>query len=158
MDIYQVLQDLNINYKKFDHPAVFTVEESEKYDKGIDAGKCKNIFLRNAKGDRHFLVIIESHKRLDLQQLSDLLHESKLSFASEERLMQYLALTPGSVSPFGLIHNTDKTVRVIVDSDLMQYEKLAFHPNINTATLVITTENLKKFLDWTGNKIDYLEL
>ncbi len=157
-DIYQILQQLEISFEKFEHPAVYTVEEAAKYDRGIDAGKSKNLFLRNAKGDTHYLVVMESTKRLDLKKLALVLGESKLSFASPERMMQYLGLTPGSVSPFGLINNTDKSVKVIVDRGLRKYERLGYHPNINTATLVISTEDLKKFLAWTGNTITYLEL
>lgn len=157
MDIYKVLDNLQIQYEKYEHPAVHTVDDTLEHYKGIEAGKCKNLFLRNAKGDAHYLVVMQADKRLDIKKLSKLLG-TKLSFASPERLMQYLGLTPGSVSPFGLIHNTDKSVKVIIDSGLLQYQKLGYHPNINTATLVITTEDFKKFLAWTGNKIDYVAL
>lgn len=157
-DIYEILQDLQIQYEKYEHPAVYTVEEAAQYDRGIDAGKSKNLFLRNTKGDTHYLVVMESTKRLDLKALAEKLHETKLSFASEERLLKYLGLTPGSVGPFGLISNIDKSVRVIVDQGLLQYPKLAYHPNVNTATLVIATEDMKKFLDWTGNTITYTQL
>jgi len=157
-DIYQVLQDLQIPYEKFEHPPVHTVEDSAKHYRGMDAGTSKNLFLRNAKGDSHYLVVIESTKRLDLKKLAEGLHERNLSFASPERLMTYLSLTPGSVSPFGLINNTDKSVKVIVDSDLLRFEKLSYHPNTNTATLVLATEDIKKFLTWTGNSIEYRAL
>lgn len=157
-DIYTILQKLNIQYEKFDHPAVFTVSEAAQYDRGIYAGKSKNLFLRNVKGDMHYLVVMQADKRLDLERLATLLNEKKLSFGSEERLLKYLGLTPGSVSPFGLINNTDKSVKVIIDNDLLKYEKLAYHPNVNTATLVITKEDLQKFLESTGNKIVYLNL
>lgn len=157
-DIYQILQSLEIKYEKYEHPAVFTVEEAARYDRGIDAGKSKNLFLRNAKGDKHYLVVLQADKRLDLQRLAILLSENKLSFASEERLEKYLGLKPGSVGPFGLVNDADKSVRVIIDKELLHYEKLAYHPNINIATLIISTEDFKKFLEWTGNKIDYLDL
>lgn len=158
LDIYKVLGDLGIQFEKHEHPPVFTVEEAAKYDRGIDGGKSKNLFLRNAKGDKHYLVIMQADKRLDLQWLATFLNENKLSFASEERLEKYLGLKPGSVGPFGLINNADKSVHVVVDTDLMKFQKLGYHPNTNTATLVITAEDLKKFLEWTGNKIDYIEL
>ena len=157
-DIYSILQSLNIQYEKFEHPAVFTVAEATQYDRGIDAGKSKNLFLRNVKGDKHYLVVMQANKRLDLERLAMLFNEKKLSFASENRLLKYLGLTPGSVSPFGLINNTDKSVTVIMDNDLLHYQKLAYHPNINTVTLVVTKEDLKKFLDWTGNKVFYLNI
>lgn len=157
-DIYQTLNDLGISYEKIEHPAVYTVEEAQKYDRGIDAGKSKNIFLRNKKGNKHFLVVVESSKRIDLKELALFLNENKIGFASPERLMEYLGLTPGSVSPFGLINDKNNSVSVVVDNELMNYQKLAFHPNINTATLVINTEDFKKFLEWTGNRVSFLKL
>lgn len=156
-DIYQILKQLGIKYEKFEHPAVYTVEEAQKYDRGIEAGKSKNLFLRNKKGNKHFLLIIESTKTADLKTLSSLLNENKLGFASPERLKEYLDLTPGSVSPFGLVNNKDKSVYVVVDNDLLNYPKLAFHPNINTATIVINTEDFKKFLTHTGNEIIFVD-
>lgn len=157
-DIYKILKQLKIDYEKYDHPAVFTVEEAEKYDRGIDGGKTKNLFLRNKKGDKHYLLIVESNKMTDLKKLAFLVKEKKLSFASPERLKETLGLIPGSVSPFGLINNTDKSVEVIVDNGLLKYEKLGFHPNINTATIVIKTDDFKRFLNWVGNNVIYMDL
>ena len=151
--IYDILADLNIVYEKHEHPAVFTVKEAEQYDSGIDAGKSKNLFLRNKKGNVHYLLIAESNKKVDLKKLSSLLNEGRLSLASPERLDEYLGLTPGSVSPFGLINDSSKSVRVLIDKCLLSHDKLAFHPNVNTATLVIKTNDFRKFLDWTGNGI-----
>ncbi len=156
--IYDILADLDIEYEKIDHPAVFTVEEAEKYDSEIDAGKCKNLFLRNYKGDSHYLLIAESTKKIDLKKLSSLINEKKLSFATPERLSEHLGLTPGSVSPFGLINDISKSVRVLIDESLLKHEKLSFHPNINTSTLIIKTDDFKRFLDWTGNNISYVDL
>lgn len=157
-NIYEVLSELNIQYEKHDHPAVFTVEEASQYDRNVNAAKTKNLFLRNKKGNVHYLVVAESTRKIDLKMLAATLGESKLSFASPDRLMTYLRLTPGSVSPFGLFNNTDKTVRVIVDQELLHHPKIGFHPNINTATLVITTDDFRKFLEWTGNKILFAKL
>lgn len=154
-DIYNVLEELKINYEKHEHPAVFTVEEAQKYDRGINAGKSKNLFLRNKKGDRHYLVIVEATRMVDLKKLAIITGESKLSFASAERLNDHLGVTPGSVSPFGLINDSDKTIQVVVDNGLLKYDKLAFHPNINTATLVISADDFKKFLDSTSNNVIY---
>lgn len=157
-DIYKVLDELNISYQKYEHPAVFTVEEAEKYDRGIDAGKSKNLFLRNKKGNQHYLVVAESTRKVDIKKLEELTGEKNLSFASPERLQKFLGVTPGSVSPFTLINNTDKTVNVLIDKGLLQYDKQAFHPNINTATLVISKTDFIKFLEWTGNHVSYVDL
>ena len=157
-DIYQVLDNLNITYKKFDHLAVFTIPEAEKHCGHIPGGKSKNILLRNRKGDKHYLIVVKGNKRLNLEKLSGILNESKLSFASEKRLMKYLGLTPGAVSPFGLINDVEKEVGVIVDSDLLEYAELQYHPNINTSTLVLSSVDFKKFLENSGNKIDFIKL
>jgi Ala-tRNA(Pro) deacylase len=156
-DIYHILSTLNIHYEKYEHPPVFTVEEAEKYDRG-DAVHSKNLFLRNKKGNRHYLVVTAASKQINIKELETKLEEKNLSFASSERLLNYLGLTPGSVSPFGLINDMNKEVQVVVDQDLLRGDKQAFHPNINTATLVISTPDFKKFLECTGNKISYLEI
>ncbi|HSW96335.1 MAG TPA: prolyl-tRNA synthetase associated domain-containing protein [Candidatus Saccharimonadales bacterium] len=156
-DIYSVLEKIGIPYEEYEHPPVFTVEETEKYERG-NGTPSKNLFLRNKKGNKHYLVVLEANKRIDLKNLEVLLQEKGLSFASSERMMQYLGLTPGSVSPLGLINDINQEVSVIVDKDLLKSEKQGFHPNVNTATLVIKTDDFKKFLDWTKNKITYVAI
>jgi Ala-tRNA(Pro) deacylase len=158
MDIYELLQKLDIPYIKHEHPAVYTCEEAEKYYKDIKGGKSKNLFLRNKKSDKFYLVIIESDKKLDLKKLGELLDESKLSFASSEQLMEHLGLAPGSVSPFGLVNNASKDVVVVIDSNLWKYDRLHYHPNTNTATLEISRDDFGKFLKWCGNKIIFLDI
>jgi len=158
MNIYQVLDDLKIKYTKYIHQPVYTIAEAERYCSHIPGGKSKNLLLRNRKGNKHYLVVVRSDKKLDLEKLQDFLQESNLSFASEERLMKCLGLTPGSVSPFGLVNDLEKEVQVVIDSDLLGYDELQYHPNINTETLVLSVEDFKKFLAWTRNEIDFLEL
>jgi Ala-tRNA(Pro) deacylase len=157
-DIYKVLKDLNIDYIKHEHPPVYTCEEADKYYKDIKGGKSKNLFIRNKKGDKHYLVIVESSKMIDLKGLANQLGENKLSFASERRLMEYLGIKSGAVSPFGLINDKQKVVEVIIDNNLMKCDRLHYHPNINTATLEISTEDFKKFLVWTGNSVSFFEI
>jgi Ala-tRNA(Pro) deacylase len=157
-NVYKILDSLGISYGKIDHPAVYTVEESNKFELGIEGGVNKSLFLRNAKGDRHYLIMLNGEKRLDMLKLQDLLSETRLSFASPERLMKYLGLTPGSVSPFGLINDSSKTVIAVVDNELLKYQNLAFHPNINTQTLILKTDDFKKYLFSIGHKVLYLDL
>src|SRR5262245_37922709 len=99
------LAELGIPYERFEHPPVATVEAAASHWVTIDATHCKNLFLRNQKGSRHYLVILGHSKRADLRAVADQIGDGKLSFASPERLMTHLGLTPGSVSPFGLIHD-----------------------------------------------------
>ena len=154
--VYERLTDLGIRYDRYEHPAVPTVEEAEKYWVGIDATHCKNLFLRNQKGNRHYLVILPHTKNANLRAVADQIGDGRLSFASPERLMTHLGLTPGSVSPFGLINNRDHTVRVVLDRDLRSAARLSFHPNINTRTLVISGEDFQKFLAACGHTVQYV--
>ncbi len=150
-ELYQLLDSLQIPYEYIEHPPVPTVEEAMKYWSGIESGHCKNIFFRNHKGDRHYLVILYYDSKLNIRELEQKLHQGKLSFASDRRLIQYLGLTPGSVSPFGLINDKTRHVHLFIDRTLMNHERLSFHPNTNTASLIIPREGLFRFLDHTGN-------
>ncbi len=156
-DIYKVLDEIGVDYLKREHPAVFTCEEADQYYKDVEGGHSKNLFLRNKKGDTHYLVIIESSKKVDLKDLKEKLGESKLSFASEERLMRFLGLEKGSVSPFGLINDTEHEVVVVMDKDLLKYDKLHYHPNVNTATLEVSLDGFRRFLEWCGNELTDVE-
>lgn len=157
-DIYTVLEELGIAFQKHEHPPVNTVEEADKHRGSMTGGASKNLFLRNKKGSRHYLLVVESDRTVNLKGMQKLLGESSLSFASPERLERHLGVTPGSVSPFGIINDTDKAVVVIVDSGLMRHEILNFHPNINTATLSLSREDFRRFLESRGGEVRYLEL
>ncbi len=152
------LTELAIPFTRHEHPAVATVEEASSHWAGIDATHCKNLFLRNQKGNRHHLVVMTASKRADLRAVADQIGDGKLSFASPERLMTHLGVTPGSVSPFGLIHDREHAVRVALDSDLQTATRLAFHPNINTRTLTVTVADFMKFLTACGNTVQYVSV
>ena len=152
------LDALGIAYTRHDHPPVATVEEAVRHWADIPATHCKNLFLRNQKGDRHYLVIVEHAKRVDLRRLADQIGDGKLSFASPERLRTHLGLTPGSVSPFGLINDSSRAVRVVIEGDLKAATRLSFHPNINTVTLTIANADFARFLEACGNVVQYVSV
>jgi len=152
------LAELGIAAERHEHPPVPTVEDAERYWSGIDATHCKNLFLRNQKGDRHYLVILKHSKKADLRAVADQIGDGKLSFASPERLMKHLGLTPGSVSPFGLINDQQHAVRVVLDRDLKAADRLSFHPNINTVTLVVSVADFGRFLQESGNRVQYVTI
>jgi len=156
--LYKVLDELGIRFDYYGHPPVATIAEARIYWKDIEATHCKNLFFRNHKGDRHYLVIFEYSHDLLIHDLENRLKQGKLSFASEQRMMKYLGLKPGSVSPFGLIHDHEKQVHVFIDENLKNSAKLSFHPCINTASLVITGSDFLKFMEWTGNKVEFITL
>ena len=152
------MAELGILFERHEHPPVPTVEDAERYWSGIDATHCKNLFLRNQKGDRHYLVVLRHSKKADLRAVADQIGDGKLSFASPERLMKHLGLMPGSVSPFGLIHDRDHTVRVVLDRDLKSAERLSFHPNVNTVTFVVAAADFSRFPQESGNRVQYVAI
>ncbi|MDD8015649.1 MAG: prolyl-tRNA synthetase associated domain-containing protein [Acidobacteriota bacterium] len=156
--VLRALEDLGIAYVRHEHPPVFTVEEAERHWRNVPGAHCKNLFLRNNKGNRHYLVIVEASKRVDLKDLTRKLKEDRLSFGSPQRLGRYLGIEPGSVSPFALINDPNKEVRVVVDRGLKSSGHVSFHPNVNTATLSISFPDFEKFLGSCGHKTEFLEI
>ncbi len=158
-DVYKTLEMLNISYERFTHPALNTIAELDKYcaeDDNIE--HCKNLFLRNSKGDKHYLVLTEPEKRTNTRGLARQIDSTRLSFASPRRLEKYLGLDPGAVSPFGLINDENKDVEVLIDKDLETRRKITFHPNINTASITINYEDFRKYIEWCGNKVTYVDV
>ena len=157
-NIYQVLSQLCIDYKKYDHPAVFTVEESKKIKANIPGASTKNLFLRNKKKTNYYLVCLLAEKKVDLKVLAERLNEDRFSFGSPVDLKARLDLTPGSVSPFGLINDRANQVKVVVDRDFDKFKQVGFHPNDNQATVVLAVSDFEKFLGQTGNQIIYQDI
>lgn len=153
-----ILEELGISCARHEHPPVSTVEEAEKHWAGLKGTHCKNLFLRNNKGNRHYLIIAPVTRGIDLKSLNIQLGEDRLSFASPDRLQRVLGLEPGSVSPFGLIHDGAQDVRVVLDRALKDSAFLGFHPNVNTATLEISLADFEKFLASRGNPVRWLDL
>jgi Ala-tRNA(Pro) deacylase len=156
--VYAALDSLSIPYERFEHPAVFNADDASQYWDPIDAVQCKNLFLRNKKGDRHYLVVVQIDKRVDLKELVKVVGDDRLSFGSPERLQAELGLTPGSVSPFGLLNDPDGSVRVLLDRGLRDASRLIFHPNINTASVVLSWDGLERFLATRTNSVRVIEL
>lgn len=156
--LYRLLDSLGIGYEYIEHPEAPTIEVARKYWAGHDARHCKNLFFRNHKGNRHYLVLLDCNAEMDIHAIEKMLHQGKLSFASPERLMRYLGVRPGSVTPFGLINDVGRHVTVFVDSNLRDVDKVSFHPCVNTASLVIARADLERFLDYQGNQWEWVEL
>jgi Ala-tRNA(Pro) deacylase len=150
------LDELGIAYERFEHPPIATAEEGQVHWAGIDATHSKNLFVRNQKGTRHYLVIVQAAKRADLRAVAAQIGDGKLSFASPERLRTHLGVEPGSVSPFGLINDRAQHVQVFIDRDLQQARRVSFHPNRNTATLTLTLADFERFLTACGNTFRYI--
>ena len=156
--LYEILKQLEVTFEYYEHPPAPTIEEAKVYWKDLEATHCKNLFFRNHKGDKHYLVILEHTRQLDIHDLEKRLKQGKISFASKQRMMKYLGITPGSVSPFGLINDTNHHIYVFFDDQLRNSSKISFHPNINTASLVIQFKDFMKFMHWSGNGYEFIHL
>ena len=156
--LYQLLEYLNITFEYIEHPAAPTIEIAKQYWEGHDAKHCKNLFFRNHKGNRHYLVILDCNCDMDIHSIEKKLRQGKLSFASEQRMLKYLGLTPGSVTPLGLINDEEHHVHIFLDNNLQKAERLSFHPCINTASLLISKDDFIRFLNYVKNSYEWVEL
>ena len=158
--VLDTLNEQNIEYEMFEHQAVYTVDEIEdsdlwNHENGIGA---KNLFLRDGSGKHHFLVIIREDKQADLKKVRDEIGSSRLSFASAERLMKYLNIEPGSVSPLGVLNDQECVIPVFFDEDLKEYEYIAVHPNDNTATIWMKLADLVNVIKLHGNQVKFINV
>lgn len=141
-----------LKLERHEHAAVMTVAESELLVPLLPGAKTKNLFLRDKKGLKHFLVTIPAALSANLNQLGDVLGAGRLSFASAERLLAHLGVTPGSVSLLGLVNDTGHNVQFVIDQALWNASAVQAHPLINTATLVVPHADLVRFLAATGHE------
>jgi|SRR3989344_1691020 len=150
-DLLSCLQEWGILYERFEHPAVFTCEESDRLCPPMPGVHTKQLLMRDKKGKRHVLLIVMHDKKVDIRELGKILEAKDLSFASPERLKNLLGVEPGSVTPFGLLFDRDHKVEVIMDSDAWEVRSFRFHPLVNTATLIIDQAGFEGFLAKTGH-------
>lgn len=156
--VFKRLDSLGIKYECINHPAVYTMEEMYSlgiFDKGVVG---KNLFLRDAKGRRHFLVFVYGDKHVSLAEIQDKLNITRCSFGSAERLQKYLGLTKGSVSPLGVVNDKDAAVEFIIDRDFIGCPCVGVHPNRNTSTLWLTFDDLLKVIKNNGNSVSFVEI
>ena len=164
-EVLNWLSEHDIPHTCYFHPEGKTIQEAKRWWKDDGSVHCKNIFLRNHKGNQHYLVCFHCDHDLDIHDLEQRLKArlvaqgfnspGKLSFASPERMMKYLGLEPGSVSPFGLINDVEHHVILFLDINLQQAETLSFHPNDCRGTVVIRREDLERCLEILGNVYEY---
>lgn len=156
-DLLIYISDLGIETTTMTHPAVYTVEEAKTHRHGMVGAHSKNLFLRDKKG-RMFLLTALEDRSIDLKSLRDVLGVRSLSFGSPERLQTYLGVSPGSVTPFGVINDIEGAVTMVLDRGLMDFGTLNFHPLINTQTTSITPAGLIRFLESTDHAPRFIEL
>ncbi len=157
-EIFERLNELEIEYKKVEHPAAFTMEEIIQYDINSHGHIPKNLVLRDVKGTRNMLVLVHGEKRANLQLIRAEIDSTKLSFASDERLEKYLKVEKGSVSPFGVIYDTERELEIYFDADLKKEDIVGCHPNDNTATVFLKFDDLVKYVKSCGHTISYIKV
>ena len=154
-EVKAFLEEKNIPFEWVEHKAVFTIEEMEELGLESMDEIAKNLFLRDQKGKRHFLVVVKGLKQVNLKELGEKLG-TKLSFASEERLEKYLGLTKGSVTPLGVLNDDACAVEVYMDADLCKLERIGVHPNDNTASVYLSPDDLLNIIREHGNPLEVL--
>lgn len=156
--LYKLLSEHGIEYECCEHPAVFTCEEAERLVPDMEGAKTKNLFLRDRKGKRHFLVVVGYEKSVDLNALSKEIGCSKLSLGSAERLADRLGVVPGSVTILALMNDPEHQVELILDKSIAQAAAVRAHPLVNTATISLSRRALDRFLAVTGHEKNVLEV
>jgi Ala-tRNA(Pro) deacylase len=151
MDLSEFLRTHGVDAARHEHPPVMTVEESKRLVPKLPGAKTKNLFLRDKKGRRHFLVTVPHDVAVDLDALATALGVGGVGFASAERLQRHLGLKPGSVSLLGLVNDSAHAVEFVVDRTLWEADAVHAHPLVNTATMVVPHAGLERFLAATGH-------
>lgn len=154
-EILNKLNELEITFEKVDHKPVYTIEEMDELGPDFFKGACicKNLFMRDQKGKRHFLYVLREDKRANLSELATKIGSTKLSFASDERLKKYLNVEKGAVTPLAVLFDVENAVEVILDKDLLKEDTLGVHPGVNTSTILLKSNDLVKYIESNGNKI-----
>lgn len=157
--ICRFLDARGVPYQRADHPAVFTCEDAYRLvPADIGGVQTKNLFLRDGKGRRHWLLVTSCEKSVDLKALTPRIGADNLSLGSPDRLMKYLRLTPGSVTVLGLVNDPDHLVTLLVDRDVWNAPAWRSHPVVNTATLLLSTAAIERFLAATGHQAHVIDV
>lgn len=151
-DLFKFFDALGIAYKTYEHEPLFTVEQADTVAHAIPGTHIKNLFLKDDNGQL-WLLVAESHAKIELKKVMQLLKAPKLRFADANLLMQHLGVTPGSVTPFGLLNDGDHKVKVVIDASLLEGEIINAHPLENNATTAVNVEDFKKFLKAMDHKV-----
>ena len=162
MDAYQQvankLQELGITFDVVEHPPAFTTEQADSYIEGMEGVRTKSMFLTNKKKTQYYLLIMDDKKRLDMDDFKVQVGADRIRMASLVSLAEKMNLPAGTVSPFGLLNNEEKDIQVYFDKEIIDEERMTFHPNTNEKTIFISTQDLFKFLQDLGYSYQVLEL
>ena len=156
---YRLLDSLGIAYERVDHAPAMTMEACEAVDAALGAAMCKNLLLCNRQGTAFYLLLMPGDKPFRTSELSKKIGSSRLSFARPEPMEEYLDITPGSLSVLGLMNDRENHVRLLIDEDILQGERIGVHPCINTSSLGLKTADLlEKLIPAMGHEPTFVTL
>ncbi|MBI1774862.1 MAG: prolyl-tRNA synthetase associated domain-containing protein [Proteobacteria bacterium] len=155
--LFRRLKELGIETRTHSHPPLMTVEDSKRLRGDLPGGHCKNLFLKDRK-DQMWLVVTLEDRPVDIKSLEKKLGSARLSFASPERLLANLGVTPGAVTPFALINDREGRVQVVLDEAMLAFDPLNYHPLTNEQTTQIAPGDLIRFLEACGHRPQILNL
>ena len=145
--VYDALNKLGIKYEVVEHGPVHTMEDMDRLGLPEKGTLCKNLFLRNSKGDHYYLLMLPGEKKFKAKDVAHQIGSTRLSFADEEKLKEYLDILPGSVSVMGLMNDHDNQVELLMDEDILKLPYVGCHPCMSTTSLKLSTKDLlEKFL------------
>ena len=158
-EVYEFLNSLNIEYEVTEHPAAFSMEELAKIDLPYPEADAKNLFLCDPKKNYYYLITVKGDKRVDIKEFQKTYANRHLSFARENDMVEILGVTPGSVTPLGILNDKDLKVEFYLDFELTKGIGLVgVHPNENTATVWLKTNDLIKIIKNHGNKVTLINV
>ncbi len=162
MELYErveeKLKELNIDFQIVEHEPATTTEQADSFIEGIEGVRTKTMFLTNKKKTEFYLVIMDDSKRLDMDKFQEIISAKQIKMASESNLFEKLRLPSGVVSPFGLLNNRDKDIRVFFDKEIMDEKRMSFHPNTNEKTIFLATDDLIRFIEAIGYEARIIEI
>lgn len=162
MDLYELvatkLNAFKIPFEVVDHPPALTTEEADSFIEGIEGVRTKSMFLTNKKKTAYYLLIMDDQKRLDMSKLKEITGEKRIKMASEDSLMEKMKLPAGVVSIFGLLNNEEKDIHVYFDKEITKEPRMSFHPNVNTKTIFLYTNDIFKYLENIGFNYSVIDI
>ena len=156
--VYESLDNMGIKYEIVNHPPALTTQEADEYIEGKKGIRSKTMFMSDKKKRHFYLLILDDSKRLDIKKIGEIIEEKGLKMGNEEKLKEKMNLQFGVVSPFGLLNNIEKDIKIYVDKELLSEDIITFHPNENTATIFIKMEDLFNFLNNLDYKYEIIEM
>ena len=156
--VEETLASLGIPFELVEHEPALTTEQADRFIEGIEGVRTKTMFLTNKKKTAYYLLIMDDHKRLDMEAFGEIVSSKRIKMASSDSLYEKMMLPPGVVSPFGLLYNDDRDISVFIDKEIIDEDRMSFHPNTNEKTIFIKTADLLRFVEAIGYPVSVIVL